>query len=115
MVAFTCRSTARLHRPTERRWLTAAWSQDTAEALQPPVRGAAQQQQQQEGAPREAEAASAAQAAAQGAHAAEHAPETVPLATAITMATQQFIQSIQAAQPPDEALRERVREMVGIL
>ena len=36
------------------------------------------------------------------------------LATAITMATQHFIQSIQATQPPDEALRERVREMVGL-
>ena len=36
------------------------------------------------------------------------------LATAITMATQQFIQRVQAVQPTDEAMREMVREMVTL-
>ncbi len=51
----------------------------------------------------------------QGALAAQNAPGTVTLATAITMATQQFIQRVQAVQPTDEAMREMVREMVRLV
>ena len=99
-------------------------SQDTAEAAQGPAQQEQQQQQhaeaqQQGGGTRTTGVAdgpggplAAAQRVDQGALAAQNAPGTVTLATAITMATQQFIQRVQAVQPTDEAMREMVREMV---
>ena len=102
------RSTARLHRPTARRWPTAALSQGSAEDGQGPapravIEGAA------DAAGEEAERAW--RAANFRAIAAAEGPGPA-LGAAIASATQQFIERVQAAAPDNEEVQEMMRGVV---